>query len=140
MSDRKLALIVKNQDPLILGTHDTVQHACRCMSERGVGAVLVTEPGGRLNGIFTGRDALRVLRDNMDAARTTLASTMTPDPQTLTPDCTTIDALRRMRDGGFRHMPVVSQGTIIGIVSRGDFTGEEVEHLDYETHLWERIG
>jgi len=110
------------------------------MWERGVGAVLVTEPSGQLNGIFTGRDAVRVLRDNMDAAHTTLAATMTPNPKTLAPDCTTIDALRAMHDGGFRHMPVVSQGRIIGIVSRGDFTGEEVEHLDYETHLWERIG
>ena len=139
MTERKLALIVNNQDPLILKARDTVQEACRCMSERGVGAVLVTEPGGRLSGIFTGRDAVRVLRDNMDAVNTTLAATMTPNPKTLTPDCTTIEALRAMRDGGFRHMPVVSQGKILGIVSRADFTGEEVEHLDYETHLWERI-
>ena len=140
MSDRKLALIVKNQEPLILGMQDTVQHACRCMLERGVGAVLVTEPSGRLNGIFTDRDAVRVLRDNTDVAHTTLAATMTSNPETLAPDCTTIDALRAMHDGGFRHMPVVSQGRIIGIVSRADFTGEEVEHLDFETHLWECIG
>ena len=124
MNDRKLALIVKNQNPLILGVGDTVQHACRCMSDHGMGAVLVTEPGGRLSGIFTGRDAVRVLRQNMDAATTTLAATMTPNPKTLAPDCTTIEALRAMRDGGFRHMPVVSQGKILGIVSRADFTGE----------------
>ena len=109
------------------------------MSERGVGAVLVTESCGRLAGIFTGRDAVRVLRENLNAANTTLAATMTPNPQTLAPGCTTIEALRAMRDGGFRHMPVVSQGKILGIVSRADFTGKEVEHLDYETHLWERI-
>ena len=140
MNDRKLALIIKNQDPLILGGKDTVQQACRCMSERGVGAVLVTEAGGRLAGIFTGRDAVRVLGENSEAANKTLASTMTPNPRTLAPGCTTIEALRAMRDGGFRHMPVVSQGKILGIVSRADFTGEEVEHLDYETHLWECIG
>jgi CBS domain-containing protein len=140
MSDRKLALIVKNQNPLILGAQDTVQHACHCMSERGVGAVLVTDPGGRLRGIFTGRDAVRVLRDNLDAANTTLAAIMTPNPQTLGPHCATIDALRVMHDGGFRHMPVVSDGKILGVVSRADFTGNEVGHLEYETHLWERIG
>jgi CBS domain-containing protein len=82
---------------------------------------------------------VRVLRDNLDAARTTLAAAMTPNPQTLTPDCTTIEALRAMHDGGFRHMPVVSGERIVGIVSRADFTGEEVEHLDHEIHLWERI-
>ena len=140
MNDRKLALIVKNQDPLILSAQDTVQHACRCMSERAVGAVLVTEFSGRLSGIFTGRDAVRVLRDNINAANTTLAATMTPNPQTLGPHCTTIEALRAMHDGGFRHMPVVSDGQILGVVSRADFTGNEVGHLDYETHLWERNG
>jgi CBS domain-containing protein len=139
MNDRKLALLVRNQHPLILATKDTVQHACRCMWERGVGAVLVTGHNGRLCGIFTGRDAVRVLRDNADAERTTLAATMTPNPKTLGPECTTIEALRAMHDGGFRHVPIVSQGTILGIVSRADFTGEEVEHLDHETHLWERM-
>lgn len=139
MNDRPLALIVRNQHPLILRTEDTVQHACRCMWERRVGAVVVTDAGGRLKGIFTGRDAVRVLRDNMDAVHTTLGVTMTPNPKTLAPECTTIEALRAMHDGGFRHIPIVSKERIFGIVSRADFTGEEVEHLDHETHLWERI-
>jgi CBS domain-containing protein len=140
MSDRKLSLLVKNQDPVILNAQDTVQHACRCMSERGVGAVLITEPGGRLTGIFTGRDAVRVVRHNVDAAHTTLAATMTSNPRTLAPHCSAIEALRAMRDGGFRHIPIVSEGKILGIVSRGDFTGEEMDHLESETRLWELIG
>ena len=50
-----------------------------------------------------------------------------------------IDALRAMSDGCFRHLPVVEDGRIWGIVSRGDFTAMEIDRLEEETHLWECI-
>ena len=46
---------------------------------------------------------------------------MTEDPDCLPPRHTAIDALRLMRDGGFRHVPVVHEGVLLGIVSRGDY-------------------
>jgi hypothetical protein len=42
-----------------------------------------------------------------------------------------------MYDGGFRHLPVVENGAIWGVVSRGDFKGIEIDRLDEETHLYE---
>ena len=139
MSSRKLALLVRNQNPLVLGIQDSMQHACRCMADRGVGAVLVTDAADRLRGIFTGRDVVRVMQSSIDPARTTLAEVMTPNPKTLSPESTTIEALRAMHDGRFRHMPVIGDGKILGVVSRADFTGEEFERFDYETYLWEHI-
>jgi hypothetical protein len=44
-----------------------------------------------------------------------------------------------MRDGGFRHVPVVHDGLVVGIVSRGDFRGLEQDRLDEETGIWERM-
>ena len=44
-----------------------------------------------------------------------------------------------MQDGGYRHLPIVAKGRVIGIVSRGDFLGLEQARLDEETGLWERI-
>jgi CBS domain-containing protein len=44
-----------------------------------------------------------------------------------------------MNDGGFRHLPVVEDDTIWGVVSRGDFKGIEIDQLDDEEHLWECI-
>jgi len=44
-----------------------------------------------------------------------------------------------MSDGGFHHLPVVEDGRIWGIVSRGVFTGMEIDRLEEETHLWECI-
>jgi CBS domain-containing protein len=139
MTNRKLGYIVKDQKPLVLATHETVLHACRCMRERRAGSVLVIDDQQRLSGIFTGRDAVRTLAEGRDAAVTTLAQAMTPNPVTITPENRAIDALRAMSDGGFRHLPVVESGRILGVVSRSDFMGMEIDRLDDEIHLWERI-
>jgi CBS domain-containing protein len=55
------------------------------------------------------------------------------------PSGTAIDALRLMQDGGFRHVPIVNGGRVVGIVSRGDFRAVEHRRLDEETGLWERV-
>jgi CBS domain-containing protein len=110
------------------------------MRERRVGAVLVTEADQRLLGIFTGRDAVyRVVAEGKSAARTKLAEVMTRDPDTMPPGKTAIEALRLMEDGRYRHLPIVEDGKVVGIVSRFDFSGLELDRLDEETGLWERI-
>jgi CBS domain-containing protein len=140
MTNRQMADIVKDQEPVTLPATATVREACQRMRERRVGAVLVVGGDRRLVGIFTGRDAVaRVLADTKDAGRTTLADVMTRDPETMPPGRTAIEALRLMNDGGFRHVPVVDNGRVVGIVSQGDFRGLEKARLDEETGLFERI-
>jgi CBS domain-containing protein len=137
---RKMSDIVRNQDPVTLPPSATVKEACRRMRERRIGAVLVTEGDRRLVGIFTGRDAVhRVLAEGKSAARTTLAEVMTRDPNTIPPGNIAIEALRLMEDGRYRHLPIVDDGRVVGIVSRFDFSGLELDRLDEETGLWERI-
>jgi CBS domain-containing protein len=101
------------------------------------GASLVVDRAERLAGIFTGRDAVRVLAIAEDAAATPARQAMTRNPITLTPQGSAIDALRAMNDGGFRHLPIVEKNMILGVVSRGDFTGIEIDRLDEEEHLKE---
>jgi CBS domain-containing protein len=137
--DRKLRFIVKDKKPVILRERETVMRACRQMWKRRVGAVLVCDDKRHLVGIFTGRDAVRVLGEGEHPAGTTLAETMTRDPASVAPDCSAVEALRTMSDGGFRHLPVVEGGKIVGIVSRGDFKGLELDRLEEETLLAERI-
>jgi len=138
---RNMSDLVRNQDPLMLPSTATVLDATRRMRERNVGAVLVTEGDRRLVGIFTGRDAVsRVLAEGRPAAHTTLAEVMTPDPECLSPGHSAIHALRLMQDIRCRHLPIVKDGSVVGIVSRGDFRGLEQDRLDEETGLWERIG
>jgi CBS domain-containing protein len=137
--NRDMVEIVRNQQPLTMPPSTTVQDACRQMHARGVGAVLITGPKGELVGIFTGRDAVRVLAEGKNPGTTRLRQVMTHEPHALPPRQKAIDALRLMRDGGFRHVPVVHEGVVIGVVSRGDFRGLEQDRLDEETGIWERL-
>jgi CBS domain-containing protein len=131
--------LVRHQNPLVLPPTATAKEACRSMRDRRVGAVLVVE-AGRLVGVFTGRDAVcRVLAEGKDPAATRLVEVMTPKPDTIAPRSTAIEALRLMADRGFRHLPVVDGGKVVGIVSKGDFRGLEQDRLDEETGIWERI-
>ncbi|MGB6922354.1 MAG: CBS domain-containing protein [Methyloceanibacter sp.] len=139
MTNRKLVDIVRDQKPLVLAEHKTVQQACRRMWKRRTGSVLVVDNQQRLIGIFTARDAVRALAEGKDAEVTPLEQAMTPNPITIAPDSRAIDALRQMCDRGFRHLPVVENGKIWGVVSRCDFKGMELDQLDEEIQLWECI-
>ena len=137
---RSMSEIIRDQKPLIMRPHATVKEACRRMRERRVGAVLVADEHSHLAGIFTGRDAVcRVLAEGKDAGKTPLAEVMTVNPAILSPTNVAIDALRLMSDGGFRHVPVVADKKVVGIVSHGDFRGLETARLDEETGFWERL-
>jgi len=132
--------VVSNQQLLELPPTATVRGAALAMRERHVGAVLVTTDG-HLNGIFTERDMVnRVVAESRDPDQTTLADVMTANPDTIAPTTTAIDALRLMNDGGYRHLPIVENGRVVGIVSRRDFHGDEKARLDDESDLWKRIG
>jgi CBS domain-containing protein len=98
----------------------TVRQAARVMAERHIGAVLVTA-GGRLDGIFTERDLLnRVVALGKDPDKVTIGEVMTRNPDTVGPDATALDTLIRMQTKGYRHLPVVDDGELVGIVSVRD--------------------
>lgn len=98
----------------------SVMEAARAMSVARVGSALVLE-GSALVGIFTERDILRALEHNADAGRVSpVSGLMTRDPVTIGPDASVGEALDRMLDGGFRHLPVMEGGTLVGVVSMRD--------------------
>jgi len=137
---RRLSDIIFNQNPLKLPRSTTVKDACQKMREHHTGSVLVTDDRGHLVGIFTGRDAVcRVVAAAKNAAETHLGDVMTAKPDTMSPDKAAIDALRLMWDGGYRHIPVVKDGKILGVVSRGDFKGAEHDRIEEERELWEHM-
>lgn len=107
---------------LSVGPADTVGEAVAVMAQNRVGSVLVME-GEELLGIFTERDTVRALSLSHDAARHEMVSWMTRNPTTVTPDVDTEDALRTMLDNGFRHLPVVEDGKVVGMVSMRDLAG-----------------
>jgi CBS domain-containing protein len=139
MNRKIIPEVVHDQTLLHLPATATVREAAREMRTRRVGAVLVAA-GDRLEGIITERDMVnRVVAEGLDPDGTKLAEVMTRNPDTVGPNDTALVALRRMQDGGYRHLPVVDNGHLVGIVSRRDFDGDEKARLDSETKLWERV-
>ena len=136
---RRLSEIIYDQDPLVMPPWATVEAACRRMSERMAESVLIADEGGRLAGIFTEHDAVCAVLARGKSASTTLGQVMTPHPATMSPDNTAIEALRLMWDCGCRHIPLVQGERLLGVVSRGDFKGDERTRHEQERDLWENI-
>jgi CBS domain-containing protein len=99
----------------------TVAQAATVMAEKRVGSALVLV-GDSLAGIFTERDIVRALSQDFDAPGHPIAHWMTKDPITIGPDESSDAALDLMLKGGFRHVPVVEEGAVIGIVSIRDLS------------------
>jgi CBS domain-containing protein len=131
--------VIHDQKIVHLGTEVTARQAALFMREHNVGAVLIMDDEA-LKGILTVNDmTYRVVAEGRDPDETVLREIMTPDPDSVSSDTTAIEALRLMQDGGYRHLPVVDDGEVLGVVSRRDFHGVEKARLDDETALWERI-
>ena len=112
---------VMSTDLITVAPSAMMSQAVGTMSQAGVGSVLVLE-GGALLGIFTERDVLRAFDHlHADPARVSpISKGITRDPQTIDPDATVGEAMDRMLDGGFRHLPVMEGGRLVGIVSMRD--------------------
>ena len=116
---------------LVPGTM-TVREAAKLMKTKHYGAVLITE-GEELLGIFTERDAVfRVLAVGLDPEETQLADVMTKEPKTIAPEKTFGHAMLMMHEGGFRHVPVVDDGKLVGMVSSRNALDPDLEEFVFE--------
>lgn len=105
-----------------VGPAVNLMEAAHAMSVGHVGSVLVFAEGAMV-GIFTERDIMRALAGHAsaDAARTSpVGKSMTSEPTTIGPDASVGGALDLMLSGGFRHLPVVENEAVIGVVSMRD--------------------
>ena len=107
------------RDVLTVAPEDTLGEAAAKMTERGVGAVVVSD-FGRMIGILSERDIMRAVADRIHSSEARVREWMTSDPITATPDTTIEEAGRTMLENGFRHLPVVDGERAVGIVSLRD--------------------
>lgn len=114
-------------------TIDTVLH--RLKLER-VGALVVSNDGNSVNGIISERDIVRGLPEHGAALlEMTVDSLMTQDVKTCGPQASVQDVMGEMTRSRFRHMPVVDEGKLCGIISIGDVVKNRLEELETETHV-----
>ena len=104
-------------DPVEMEPEGTVADAVRLMREHGAGCVVLTE-GKKPIGIVTERDVLtKVLAGDLPSS-TPVSKVMTSPPEVIEEGCSVAAVMRRMHQGGFRHMPVVDpSGRLLGVIS-----------------------
>ena len=105
-------------DLLTVEPTTTLVGAVQAMNARRVGAALVLEDD-RLVGVFTERDVLRAVAEGL-VPETVVGEWMTRGPETIEPDEPAEHAAVLMIHGGFRHLPVVEEGKVVGILSIRD--------------------
>jgi CBS domain-containing protein len=127
---RKLKEIIAGRELVAITATQSVMDAAKLMATKRVGAVVVIEDA-ELNGIITERDILtRVVATGRAPASVTVAEVMTRNPVTITLDKQFSHALVMMAEGGFRHMPVVEDGKVEGVVSIRDALGTEQREME----------
>jgi CBS domain-containing protein len=124
--------VMERKKVLIAPPDTSVSTAAKLMATNKVSAVMVVD-NKRLVGIFTERDAVfRVIAQDRDAQTTRLVEVMTRAPKTVTPDESFGYALLMMHENGFRHVPVIENGEVIGIVSARNALDPELEEFESE--------
>jgi CBS domain-containing protein len=102
------------------------------LAEKSIGAVLVVE-NGELIGILSERDIVRSLSSRAAETLTiTAAALMTRTPTTGTPETTVEQAMEMMTDGHFRHLPILENGRLAGLVSIGDVVKARIDQSQHE--------
>ncbi|MBI3407721.1 MAG: CBS domain-containing protein [Planctomycetes bacterium] len=111
----------------------TVADAVALMRAKSVGCVLVCL-AGKIVGIFTERDLMRRVMSQGKPLSTSVGECMTPGPVTVDPKDPIGAAVRRMEEGGYRHLPVVHDGKAVGILSVKRIVHYLVEHFPATVH------
>lgn len=131
-----VANILMDKGDLVVTIHpDTsLAHAARLLSRHGFGALVASEDGHRLAGIISERDIVRRIAEHGAAALDVpVRSVMVREVVTCTRSDTCEHLMRLMTEGRFRHVPVVEDGRLIGMVSIGDVVKRRVTELEVET-------
>ncbi|RCV37268.1 hypothetical protein SETIT_8G049500v2 [Setaria italica] len=109
----------------------TVSEACRRMAARRVDAVLLTDANGLLSGIVTDKDiATRVIAEGLRVEQTIISKIMTRDPLYVMSDTLAIEALQKMVQGKFRHLPVVENGEVIAMLDIAKCLYDAISRLE----------
>jgi CBS domain-containing protein len=119
------------KDVITVAPDATVRELVALLAQHNVGALVVCE-GEQLAGIVSERDVVRRLQEDETVLERQVSSIMTTDVKTCAPDMRVNDLMQVMTTGRFRHMPVLEDGRLVGIVSIGDVVKHRMNELEFE--------
>lgn len=117
---------------LTIAPEATVAELLDALAEHDVGALVVSDDGRTMLGIVSERDVVRKLRHVDDARAATVASIMTTDVHVCSPDDGFGSLMATMTDRRVRHVPVLEDGVLAGLLSVGDAVKHRMEQLEFE--------
>lgn len=125
-------LHTKGSDIVTIRPEATIKDLLRVLAEANIGAVVVSSDGQSLDGIVSERDVVRTIVDRDTLGEISVREIMTTEVHTCDPD-TSLDNLRsEMTERRIRHVPVVVDGQLAGIVSIGDVVKSAIGQLEFE--------
>jgi len=126
-------LATKGHDVATISQESTVSDALAILKERRIGALIVTGATAPLVGIFSERDAVRALAtDGAEALAFTVAQLMTSDVAVCDEDTSVTHLMGMMTERRIRHVPVVVEGRLVGMVSIGDVVKARFDELEHD--------
>jgi CBS domain-containing protein len=128
-------LSTKGRDVLTVPSTTTIAHAVAAMAEHRIGALVISDDGGQaVDGILSERDiVLALASDGAKVLKRTAADLMTTEVFTCGPDATAEVLMKLMTEQRIRHIPIVVDGKLAGIVSIGDVVKHRLGELETET-------
>lgn len=134
MTVRKI-LEEKGFDVQTIGPQETLRAAAEQLADRRIGAIVVTDAERRVVGILSERDVVRVIGlDGPGRLDDPVASVMTAKVVTCDGNETVHQIMEHMTAGRFRHLPVVQDGRLVGIISIGDVVKHRLAEMENESH------
>jgi CBS domain-containing protein len=130
----KTILSTKGSEVITIAPTATLEEAIAVLARNRIGAVVVLGPEQRVIGILSERDIVRALSEHgASALKQPLAQTMTRIVVTCGESDTISDIMERMTRGRFRHVPVLEEDRLVGIISIGDVVKERLGEMEHES-------
>jgi CBS domain-containing protein len=127
-------LAAKGPDVVVIEPTANLQTAAKLMASRKIGAIVILGAGRRIAGILSERDIVRaVSKSGASALDLPVGQAMTRDVLTCAEDDTCAEIMERMTTGKFRHLPVVRDSEMVGLISIGDVVKQRVEEIERES-------
>ncbi len=129
----KAILAAKGGDIVSIEPTADLSAAAKLLSEHRIGAVVIRGAGGRLAGILSERDIVRAIAEQgADALAAPVGQVMTRNVTTCGENDSIADIMERMTAGKFRHLPVLREAELIGVVSIGDVVKQRVGEIEQD--------
>ena len=132
MRIREIVAAKPSQGVVTVSPQATVKDLLALLAENNVGALVVSNDGSSVDGIVSERDVVRRLHENPDLLSAEVATIMTASVHTCDPDSDLDDMMGVMTERRIRHVPVVADGELVGIVSIGDVVKHKISSLQFE--------